>query len=124
MDQSKKVVLVGHCGPDLHLLKAAVSRVVSGIPVELANDDAALQDFTSSDSVLLINRVLDGSFTTGSGIDLIQGLARGEAPPTMMLISNFEDAQTEAQKAGANEGFGKSSLYHERTAELLRQALE
>ncbi len=123
MDQSKKVVLVGHCGPDMHMLKAAVSRVVPDIPVEFANDDGALQGFISTDAILLVNRVLDGSFSTGSGIELIENLARSESPPTMMFISNFEDAQAKAQKAGASEGFGKDQLYDERTAELLRQAL-
>ena len=124
MNSSKKIVLVGHCGPDMHLLKAAVGRVAPDISVASVNDDTSLQEYTTADSVLLINRELDGSFFTTSGLALIEDLAQLATPPIMMLISNYQEAQSEAQNVGAREGFGKSQLYDDRTENLILDALE
>jgi len=40
-----------------------------------------------------------------------------------MLISNFPEAQDHAVAAGALRGFGKTQLYNDSTAKLLRQAI-
>lgn len=120
---NRTVVLVGHCGPDMFMLKSAVGRVVPDAPLETVNDSASLAPHLSSGSVLLVNRVLDGGFDGLSGIELIERAAGGDDPPISILISNFPEAQAEAVAAGARPGFGKQDLYAAETAETLRDAV-
>lgn len=118
------VKLVGHCGPDAIMLKTVVQRALPEASVELVNDQAALDAALAGDVVLLVNRELDGAFHAGTGgIDLIRQLAQSDSPPPMLLVSNFEEAQSEAQAAGAMPGFGKSNLYHEDTTQRLKNAV-
>ena len=119
---SPRFILVGHCGPDMYMLRAAVSRLVPGAATAVADDADDLEAELSRASVLLINRVLDGDFGTSSGIELIARLAKAENRPAMLLISNYPEAQQQAIAAGALPGFGKAELYNPRTAELLREA--
>ncbi|MEO0716799.1 MAG: hypothetical protein AAFY58_07400, partial [Planctomycetota bacterium] len=81
--------------------------------------ETRLADFDA----LLINRVLDGSFKTESGIELIRALATLDTAPSLMLISNFADAQAEAESAGATKGFGKSELNTDPARSALRAAV-
>jgi len=117
-------VLIGHCGPDAHLLKNAVARAVPGAAIVFANDAAALRPHLNGDGVLLVNRVLEDGFDTESGIELIRELAQdgGGDKPAMLLVSNFAEAQQEALAAGARPGFGKRDVFSERTLQLLREA--
>jgi hypothetical protein len=119
---ARKIVLVGHCGPDAYMLRSAVQRIVPGAMLAMVDDPDELEEHVEAKTVLLINRVLDGGFAGGSGIDLIASLARRQDHPVMMLVSNFEEAQAAAVKVGAKPGFGKSQLYAETTARLLREA--
>jgi len=118
------VMLVGHCGPDAIMLKTVVQRALPEASVELVNDQESLDAALAGDVVLLVNRELDGAFHVGTGgIDLIRQLAQSDSPPPMLLVSNFEEAQSEAQAAGAMPGFGKSNLYHEDTTQRLKNAV-
>jgi len=110
MSNINKVILVGHCVPDTFMLRSLVSRAVPQVELSNVNDLGALEVQADAQSLLLINRELDGSFPMASGIELIQQINMQEQPPTMLLISNYDDAQEAAQKAGAVEGFGKSEL--------------
>ncbi len=117
------VMLVGHCGPDAIMLKTVVQRALPEASVELVNDQAALDAALAGEVVLLVNRELDGAFHAGTGgIDLVRHLAQLDSPPPMLLVSNFEEAQSEAQAAGAMPGFGKSNLYDEDTTQRLKDA--
>ncbi|MAB83565.1 MAG: response regulator [Phycisphaerae bacterium] len=117
------VMLVGHCGPDAIMLRTVVQRAMPGASVELVNDHEALDAALERDVVLLVNRELDGEFTTGrGGIDLIRHLGESSAKAPMLLVSNFEDAQAQAEAAGAMPGFGKSDLYDEATTQRLMDA--
>ena len=118
----KKVVLVGHCGADTGTLEYAVSQAAPGVAIDSAHTAAELKDI-KGDALLLVNRVLDGSFETGSGVDLIAKLAKRADAPAMMLISNYPDAQEQAVKAGARPGFGKANAFDKATAELIRKTL-
>ncbi len=118
------VMLVGHCGPDAIMLKTVVQRALPEASVELVNDQASLDATLAGDVVLLVNRELDGAFHVGTGgIDLIRQLAQSDLPPPMLLVSNFEEAQSEARAAGAMPGFGKSDLYHDDTTQRLKDAV-
>ncbi len=118
-----KVVLVGHCGFDQASIGRAVASAVPSAALESVFDTAGLQQHAGPDALLLVNRVLDGRFSTGSGVELIQELAASEHAPAMMLISNYPEAQAKAVDAGALQGFGKNALRSQQTAEKLQAAV-
>lgn len=119
-----RVVLVGHCGPDSFLLEHAVRRALPGAKVIRADDESELAAAAQDADLLLINRVLGGSFREDSGVDLIRHRNQsGATVPPMMLISDYPDAQAAAEAAGAAPGFGKREVYSDRTMQRLRAAV-
>jgi hypothetical protein len=122
MSRIKRVVLVGHCGPDSYMLRSKVQQALPGLAIEAADAEDELERTAGPDSLLLINRALDYGFTASNGVELIRNLSRRDDRPVMMLISNYADAQSEAQAAGALPGFGKSELGKASTEERLRKA--
>ncbi len=123
MNSAQTVVLVGHCGPDMFMLKTAVGRALPEATIVSVNDVDALSEYRTSETLLLVNRELDGRFHSQSGIDLISEIAQQKDGAVTILISNLQDAQAQAVAAGAKHGFGKSQLYEESTAEILRESL-
>lgn len=123
MNEKPIVLLVGHCGPDAWALKSAVQSALPDADVRQVDDESSLTDMLGAASLLLVNRVLDGVFTAEGGIELIRSLAGTGDPPKMMLVSNYEDAQADAQAAGAHPGFGKTQLYDPATRDRLVQAI-
>jgi hypothetical protein len=121
---AKKILIVGHCGIDGPMLQDVMGRIAPGIEAQRVNDMASLESQADAQSLLLVNRVLEGRFPTHNGIDLIAELARKENAPRLMLISNHTDAQKQAQAAGAIPGFGKARAHARETADLILQALE
>ncbi len=117
---SKRIVLVGHCGPDAWALKTAVERAAPGAEVTNVQSSTDLGSLLEEADLLLVNRVLDGDFGTGNGVELIGNLNTNVAT---MLVSNFTDAQAAAEAAGAKPGFGKSDLYAEETTARIQAAL-
>lgn len=117
-------VLIGHCGADSYLLKNAISRAVPGATIVAADDDQTLEPHLNADSVLLVNRVLNTGFAEVAGVELIARLVHAPSRPRMMLVSNHEDAQRQAEAAGALPGFGKRLVNAPQTAERLRNALQ
>jgi CheY-like chemotaxis protein len=91
-------------------------------PVVSAHDRASVDRLAAPGHVLLVNRVLDGDFHASGGVDLIRQLAQQPDPPTLLLISDYADAQEQAQAAGARPGFGKSQVGQPQAADRLRQA--
>ena len=119
-----RIALVGHCGFDSGSLKRFAQVVAPQAEVTRVNDQRALDDVAGPDTLLLINRVLDGAFRVGgSGVDLIRDTAQADEPPAMMLISNYEDAQQEAIDAGALRGFGKSHIADTNTTERVADTI-
>ena len=123
MSEKPVVILVGHCGPDAWALKSAVQSALPDAEVRQVDDESALGQLIEGASLLLINRVLDGSFTSSGGIELIRTLVGNGGAPKMMLVSNYEDAQADAEAAGARPGFGKTQLYDPATRDRLVQAV-
>ncbi|MGH7214936.1 MAG: response regulator [Tepidisphaeraceae bacterium] len=122
---SKKVVLVGHCGPDSSFLRMAVARVNREYRVLAADDAGELHAVMKEEKpdLLLVNRELPYGFDQTMGIDLIKKLRAGEADVKTMLVSNYADAQATAVAAGALPGFGKRELGTPRVVKVLREAL-
>lgn len=119
-----RIALVGHCGPDSWMLKGVAQRAFPGGEVVMMNDDASARAEAARADLLLINRTLDGDFSTGSGLDLI-----GELMPmkgrraAVMLVSNFAEAQAKARALGASRGFGKSKAGGPDAAAAMHEAI-
>ena len=122
---SKKVALVGHCGPDASYLRSAVSGSVRGTTIMMI-DEAARLEKALSDGVdlVLMNRQLDWGFETEEGVELIRQLRTKHPNVKAMLVSNYPEAQQEAVAAGALPGFGKREIGTSRVTDLLKSALE
>ena len=118
-----RVALVGHCGPDSFALRTFIGSALPGSTIEFVNEQTDTETRLADFDALLVNRVLDGSFKTESGIELIRALATLDNAPSLMLISNFADAQAEAEAAGATKGFGKSELNTDPARSALRAAV-
>jgi CheY-like chemotaxis protein len=107
----KRILSVGNCAADhgslaqtleLHFPVEVVSAATSREAVEkLSGEPFAL---------VLVNRVFDAD--GASGLDFIRRLKADEhfRPVPVMLLSNREDAQRQAEQSGALPGFGKSDL--------------
>jgi DNA-binding NarL/FixJ family response regulator len=122
---AKKVLLVGHCGPDSSYLKLAVKKAIGDVEILSADDSQELTRAleTSNPDLLLFNRELGYGFTPDTGVEAIRTL-RSSLPETkMMLVSNYPEAQQAAQAAGALPGFGKRELGTTRVSQLLKNAI-
>ncbi|HEX3358877.1 MAG TPA: hypothetical protein VHS31_18005 [Tepidisphaeraceae bacterium] len=120
---SKKVVLIGHCGPDSSYLRMAVKSAISDATILFADDENELQKLVSAGTdLLLVNRQLDYGFASESGVELIRQLREKNPNLRAMLISNYPEAQAEALAAGALPGFGKREIGSPRVREIIRQA--
>jgi two-component system chemotaxis response regulator CheY len=121
---SKKVVLVGHCGPDNSYLRMSVGSVDRSLKVVSADDlEELYAHLKDGADLLLLNRELGYGFDDSMGIDLIRSLRPKHPDLKMMLVSNYPDAQAAAVAAGAVPGFGKRELGSTRVAQLLRDTL-
>lgn len=116
------VLLVGHCGPDAYMLRSAVRSIAPEAEIHMIDDESRLPDLLGSADLVLVNRVLDGRFASDDGVGLIASLS-SDAPARFMLVSNYPDAQSRAEAAGALPGFGKSDMRSEQTRSRIVAAL-
>jgi hypothetical protein len=122
---SKRVALVGHCGPDASYLRISVARAVKDVSFINADDESDLnRALVEGVDLVLLNRRLDWGFRTDEGIELIRHLRAQHPNVKLMLVSNYPEAQDEAVKAGALPGFGKNEMRSSHVTERLRAALE
>ena len=121
---SKTIALVGHCGPDSYMLRSAVKYAVPGADVLMITDQDALNDLIEKGvDLLLVNRMLDGLFDAGVGVELIEALRTSHPQVRSMLISNYPESQAEAEAAGARPGFGKAEIGSPKMKQSLASAL-
>jgi len=121
---SKKVALVGHCGPDSSFLKIAVSRAAKEAKILSADDSQSLKRVLDDGvDLLLFNRQLDFGFEAEEGVEIIRELRPKYPNVKMMLVSNYADAQAAAVAEGALPGFGKREVNSPKVAEMIRDAL-
>src|SRR3954471_15630975 len=91
---SKKVALVGHCGPDSSFLRIAVSRAAREAQVLSVDDDGDLKRLLDEGvDLLLLNRQLDFGFDEQEGVALIRRIRAAYPHVKAMLISNYPEAQ-------------------------------
>jgi DNA-binding NarL/FixJ family response regulator len=91
--------------------------------VKRVNDDAALAAAVTDADLLLVNRQLDGMFSTYEGLDLIAQLRAEHPRLKCMMISNYPDALAAAEKLGCLPGFGKANQTTPEAKQRLRIAL-
>ena len=100
---SKRVALVGHCGPDSSYLRMAVSSAEKDVKVLSADNNEELQRVLKEGvDLLLFNRQLDFGFDETEGIALMRQVHQRHPELKMMLVSNYPEAQAAAQKAAAS----------------------
>lgn len=111
MQKAKRVLSVGQCFAD----HSAITRVLNGtFAAEVIAADSTRQALDQlrreTFALVLVNRVYDADGS--SGMELIRALKADEQLRSLpvMLVSNYEDAQTQAVEAGATLGFGKAAL--------------
>jgi len=113
------VLSVGQCGFDGPRIERWLRREV-GVEVDSADTAAEARELVARRTydVVLVNRELarDGS----SGIALVGEMVRCGCP-SVLLVSDRPEAQAQAREAGAKPGFGKASLNHGSTANLVRK---
>ena len=122
MTASKRILDVGQCGMDGPRIAALLTREFHGSVDRAHSKDEALElAATNRYDLVLVNRLLDSD--RSPGLDVIAALR--EAHPTLrvMLVSDFPEAQEQAEKLGALKGFGKAALQSQQTHDLLRSAL-
>ena len=121
---AKKVLFVGHCGPDSSYLRMAVTSAVKGTQVLAADTEEELDHaLAEKPDLILFNRLLDYGFPESEGVHVIRRLRATHPELRMMLVSNYDDAQAAAVKAGALPGFGKREIGSPRVTDLLKNAL-
>lgn len=116
------VLLVGHCAPDVVMLRMAVLRAVPGATVASVTDQPSFEGAIGGAAYALVNRVLDGTFDVELGVDLMRRAASRAHAATWSLVSRYPEAQEAARQIGACEGFDKTQLYDARTLEIIRGA--
>ena len=121
---SKKVALVGHCGPDSSYLRMTITSAIKDAKVLSADDDTELTQVLGEDvDLLLFNRELGYGFAETEGVKVIEKLRASYPELRMMLISNYPEAQEAAVAAGAMPGFGKREIGTPRVKDLLKGAV-
>ena len=121
---ASKVLIVGQCGFDYHML-ARLIEACGGVPAGAETASSALQRLHEEDfALVLVNRVIEGDGSAGMAVI---GAMKSDAALSgvpVMLVSDYEEAQALAAAGGALPGFGKSQLREAGLCERIRRLLE
>ncbi len=107
----KRVLSVGQCVADhTSIAWTLQSRFQAEVQPADTPDEALAQLRNGTFDLVLVNRVFDADGS--SGVEFIRRVKADEAlrSVSVMLVSNYEDSQREAEQAGAVPGFGKAAL--------------
>lgn len=122
---SRRVLSVGQCAYDHGKISRHLSQAL-GVDVEGEDtaEDALSTLAQKPFDLVLVNRV--GDADGARGVDLIRAIKADSrtAGVPVMLVSNYEDAQSEAVAAGALPGFGKADLARPETLKRLQAVLD
>ena len=106
-----RILSVGQCSFDHGSITRHLKKIY-GAEVAGANTvgEALVTLRAGEFDLVLVNRIFDGDGT--EGLDLIRAIKADPelAHVPVMLVSNYEDVQVEAQSLGALPGFGKTDL--------------
>jgi len=118
------VLSVGQCGFDHAGIVRRLNAICEAETVAANSARTALDLLRAGGfDLVLVNRVFDAD--GASGLDLIRSLKSNAdlSDTQIMLVSNYESAQSEAIEHGALPGFGKSDLNSAETAVKIRAVL-
>lgn len=121
---SKRILDVGNCGYDHSAIARLVQREFNAVAVAADDAHEALREARSgSYALVVVNRILDGDGS--EGIEIIEALKSDPATQHLpvMMITNYPEHQAKALAAGAEPGFGKSTLHEPTTRERLAKYL-
>ena len=119
-----RVLSVGQCGFDHRSISGVFQSRLGATLVHAGSYTEAVKALaTGPFQLVLMNRILDADGS--SGIEWIQRL---KADPVLsripvMLVSNYPDAQSQAEELGALPGFGKSNLHSDAVIQRLKEVL-
>lgn len=118
----KQVLIAGQCALDHSNISELLSHNFE-VQIERAqtHDETLSKCQQNRYDLILINRIYDSD--SYSGLKTIQRLCAGAAECPVMLVSNYQDAQESAVRAGAVRGFGKAELGEPATLQTLRDVL-
>ena len=117
------IALVGHCNVDGPRLQRELSASFPKVRVTRVNSVEALEGAIGEGvDLLLVNREPVGF--AEDGLTIIERVHEAHPETTVMLVSDYEDAQAAAVSAGAVAGFGKQMMGTMEMAEVVRKALE
>ena len=121
-ESDSRILLVGHCGVDGPRLQSELGSILKGANVERINSDAELRRACEEGAdLLLVNREPLGF--ESEGLDLIRQIRKDFPDQKVMLVSDYADAQEQAEAAGALHGFGKRDIGSPKLADAVKQAL-
>lgn len=107
---SKRILLVGHCGVDGPRMQSEIGSFLDDADVLRINSAGDLKRAVDEGAaLLLVNREPLG-FQPKAGVDLIREIHSKHPDQKMMLVSDYEEAQQEAEQVGAMPGFGKRDI--------------
>lgn len=118
-----RVLDVGNCDPDHGAIRAMlVNHFDVDVDRVMFVDEALAQLARERYDLVLVNRRIFAD--DSDGMALIRSMRGDPANRTpVMLVSNFDDAQTAAVGLGAVRGFGKAGLGRTETIERLATIL-
>ncbi|GAC1475492.1 MAG: response regulator [Isosphaeraceae bacterium] len=119
-----KVLSVGQCGFDHGTIVRQLGKAFGAEVVGAGTFSEAVHVLRSAPfDLILVNRISDEDGS--SGIDLIRTLKSDPSLKSLavMLVSNYAEAQQEAESLGALPGFGKGEINTPETRERLQKVL-
>ncbi len=120
----KKILSIGQCPADNSAISTLLDRICEcEISFAKSFDETVSLAKETDFDLVLINRILDANGE--AGITLLSKLKQDPllAETPAMLISNHQDAQQEAVRAGAIPGFGKADLTSDETRQKITRVL-
>ena len=119
----RKVLSVGQCDFDNDQIRRLLMKHFECEVVCVKSHKDAESELTSGIyDLVLVNRINDSDGS--EGMRLIESMNQNAKSVTpVMLVSNFEEAQSLAVSSGAVRGFGKSELDDATTVEKLKPFL-
>jgi CheY-like chemotaxis protein len=121
---AKRILSVGQCMADHSGITWMVRQHFQAEVVSAGTAADALRQLRKQAfDLVLVNRVLDRDHS--SGLDVIRQIKADKDLHQLpvMLVSNYADAQEQAEKLGAVPGFGKAALGDTEVVERLQSFL-
>jgi CheY-like chemotaxis protein len=108
---SKRILSVGQCAADHSRISQTIQERFKAEVLGADDlDEAVTRLRKEAFDLVLVNRVLDADGS--SGLDVIKQIKSDGSLQRLpvMLVSNHDDAQHQAERLGAMPGFGKAAL--------------